>query len=98
MNDIAVLLFFSICIHGHQEDKSTFVNNFLNYFLHGYEQFNHLDSEMIKHLPKFLKLREYDLFLALYSLPLNEYYEYEKHFMNNRKQSIEMDLPFIDIE
>jgi hypothetical protein len=51
----------------------------------------------MKYLPSFLKLREIDLFLALYDLPFDEYYEFEKNFMNNRKINIENDMPFISV-
>ncbi|WDV48233.1 phosphotransferase [Clostridiaceae bacterium M8S5] len=99
INDIAILLFFSWCNYGYQMKEKSFVNNFLNHFLNGYEQFNHLDrKDFDEYLPTFLKLREIDLYTELNKLPLSEYYAYEKYFMKNRKEKIENEIPFINID
>ena len=90
--DIAVLLFFSVCIWGRGQEVGEFSSHFMHHFLLGYEEYTAFDYEMMKYLPLFLKLREYDLFFVLSDLPESEQYEYEKHFMMNRKQNLENDI------
>ena len=98
-NDIAVFLFFSILWHCKDDKKNEFINNFLKYFLIGYQQYVQLDKDiLISNLPLFLKLREFDLFFALNDLPENEYYDFEKEFMNGRRERIENGTPFAELK
>ncbi len=97
LNDIAVFLFYSICIYSQDIDGIDFVHNFLEHFLKGYRQHSEIRNEELLSLSLFLKRKEISFFLILSSLPENELYDYEKKFMNGRKEKIEADVPFIEI-
>ncbi len=98
INDIAVLLVESINVFCDTTDKRPFVRNFLEHFLNGYEQFQHIDENMMILLPLFTKLRELELYASLVELPTSEYYEHEKQFMVNRQHSIDNDIPFVELQ
>ncbi|MCP4180522.1 MAG: phosphotransferase [bacterium] len=95
LNDIAVFLFYSVCIYSQDIDGIDFVNNFLGHFLKGYRQHSKITDEELSKLSLFLKRKEISFYLILSSLPENELYDYEKKFMNGRKEKIEADVPLI---
>lgn len=98
ISDIAIALFYCLLSPDTPENKLAFANRFLNAFLHGYREENHLDGYWIQLLPDFLKLRELELYVVIYrSCDMNHPGPWEQNYMQGRKASIEKDVPFLGI-
>jgi Ser/Thr protein kinase RdoA (MazF antagonist) len=97
VEDVAVLLFFSICNFSEQGREGHFAHHFLKRFREGYESLSRFGDDIIASLPLFLKRRELNLFVALSNLPVNEHYDFERRFMENRRTRIENEIPFVPV-
>jgi len=97
MNDIAIVLFYSALGN---EDIAAYTEDFMTHFLLGYRAENHLDQDWLKEIPYFLKLREIDLYAVIHrSFDVeNIDHPWVAMYMENRKQRIEDEVPFIDFD
>lgn len=96
MSDIAISLFYCLLRPSSTDERIAFANGFLEHFLKGYRDENHLDNLWITLLPDFLKLRELLLYVVIYrSCDMTNPGPWEKNYMNNRKHLIEHDIPFL---
>ncbi len=97
MNDIAIVLFYIVL---GREDQAAFTRDFLTHFLGGYRLENEFDHQWLQEIPYFLKLREIDLYAVIHrSFDVDNIdHPWVAMFMENRKQRIENEVPFIDFD
>ena len=96
-NDIAIVLFYMVM---GAEEPAAFTVNFLRQFIHGYQRENRFKADWLAQIPYFLKMREIDLYGVIHRS-----FDVERlddpwciHYMKNRKQKIEHDIPYIDLD
>lgn len=96
-NDIAIALFY---IALDAEAVQAFTLEFMSHFLKGYQRAARLDPNWLKEIPFFLKVREIELYAVIHrDFDVNNIEDdWCAHFMQNRKQRIETDTPFIDFD
>ena len=72
----------------------------MSHFLKGYLNFFPLDLELLKEIPYFLKMREFELYSVIQRDfdPDNIEDSWVKRFMHNRKINIEYDVPYIYLD
>lgn len=97
INDIAIVLFYMVST---TEEKVPLTIEFLSRFLRGYLRHFHLNFELLKEIPYFLKIREIELYSVIQrDFDLDAIDDrWVKRFMENRKFDIENDVPFIDLD
>jgi Ser/Thr protein kinase RdoA (MazF antagonist) len=97
INDIAIVLFY---IAMGAKDQAAFTKKFMTHFLTGYRAENHIEGELLKEIPSFLKLREIDLYAVIHrSFDVDNIdHPWVAMFMKDRKEQIENDVPFIDFD
>lgn len=97
INDIAIVLFYMVST---TEDKVPLTIEFMSRFLRGYMRHFHLNFELLKEIPYFLKIREIELYSVIQrDFDLDAIDDrWVKRFMENRKFDIENDVPFIDLD
>ena len=95
--DLAIVLFYMTV--GKEKDTAS-AGEFMTHFLAGYAQENKLDPKWLKEIPKFLKIREIDLYAVIHrSFDVNNIDNpWVAGFMKGRKERIERDVPFLDID
>jgi len=96
-NDIAIVLFYIV---QEADDPPAFTREFMTHFLHGYRQAHPLDSQWLKEIPWFLKLREIELYAVIhrdFDVRAIDHW-WCARFMQGRKYKIEHDVPYIDID
>lgn len=99
ISDIAIALFYSLMSLDALEERIAFADSFLTHFLAGYREENQLSDYWIQQIPNFLKLREMELYVVVYrSLDMDNPGPWEKRYMQNRKELIENDTPYIGTE
>jgi Ser/Thr protein kinase RdoA (MazF antagonist) len=97
--DIAMALFYAVPHHCDTPASLEFARTFYRTFLNGYYQENQLDPVWLKEIPYFLKLREMDLYIIIHrSFDLESLGPWEASFMAGRKECLENDVPYIDME
>ncbi len=101
--DIANALGFSIWEKPNNMSNREFADYYLQHFMHGYEEENHLDESWIEQLPYALRLFEfihYNAFNMDYDLAGSGSFEVlpekTKAILAKYRRSIEMDLPYIE--
>ncbi len=94
--DIAMVLFYVVPISG--AGAPEFTREFMPHFMRGYQRENRFDPAWLKDLPRWLKLREIDLYAIIHrSFDVNHLDDpWVASFMNGRKHKIENDVPYID--
>jgi len=101
INEIAILLFYIVM---DADDWPAFTHEFMSHFLRGYVKANPLDAKWLvkwlKEIPHFLKLREMELYAVAHRDFDVDHIDdwWMARFMQDRKQKIENDVPFIDFE
>jgi Ser/Thr protein kinase RdoA (MazF antagonist) len=94
--DIAVLLFDVLVLYT-DSDKDEYGRHFLRNFLTGYLAENPLSHIWLEQLPLFLKLLEINVYdMVAKSYPENAD-EWVKKFMSGRKERLEGDIPYVDL-
>ncbi|MBI5804553.1 phosphotransferase [candidate division TA06 bacterium] len=95
--DIAIVLFYMTA--GKEPDIAS-VEEFLAHFLSGYAEENKLDPKWLKEIPHFLKIREIDLYAVIHrSFDVSNITNpWVAGFMKGRKEKIEGDVPFLDLD
>lgn len=96
--DIAMLLLDLTVLH-RGRDLEAYSEDFLKRFLRSYLEEYSLDQYWIEMLPNFLKLLEIGLYTMLYQgYDPNDSGSWVGRFMSGRKQRIENEVPFIEID
>jgi len=97
INDIAIVLFY---IALDAKDMVAFTKEFMTHFLRGYLRANAFDPKWLKEIPYFLKVREIELYAVIHRDFDVENIEnaWCASFMQQRKQRIEQEVPFIDFD
>jgi Ser/Thr protein kinase RdoA (MazF antagonist) len=95
--DIAMVVFYMVTNH---PDPVGLATAFWPHFWRGYQQENDLDPAWLAEMPAFFKLREVDLYGIIHrSFDVeNVTDEWAAQFMDGRRQRIEQDNPYIDID
>jgi Ser/Thr protein kinase RdoA (MazF antagonist) len=95
--DIAMVLFYIVGWGG--DDRPGFTGRFMPAFLQGYRQYNRLQPRWLPDIPRFLKLREIDLFAAiLFTEGEQPEDAWCARFMQGRREKIMRDVPFIEFD
>jgi amicoumacin kinase len=96
--DIAMVLFYIAGWGG--DDIPGFTARFMPVFFQGYREYNRLDPVWLKEIPRFLKLREIDLFAAILFTMGEEAKDDDwcAQYMKGRRGKIEQDVPFIEFD
>jgi Ser/Thr protein kinase RdoA (MazF antagonist) len=96
INDIAIVLFYMTTNVQNPEGAA---QEFLAPFLKGYASENSLASAWLAEVPIFLKMREIDLYAAIYrSLDVNNLSGWCSQFMDGRRLRIETEVPYLNID
>lgn len=97
--DIAMALFYAVPHHCDSPADLEFARTFFRSFMEGYRLENHLDPVWLKEIPHFLKLREMNLFIIIHrSFDINHLEPREASFMADRKERLENNVPYINID
>ena len=93
--DIAMALFYIVPFD--LSGASRMTGEFMPHFLRGYRRENRFEAAWLEQLPHWLKLREIDLYSAIFrSFDVNNLDDpWVIEYMDGRKQRIEGDVPFI---
>lgn len=98
INDIAVNLFYAALGWKGIVNVPDAIESFESYLL-GYRSIRNIDPNMISNIGLFLKMREIILYIAIHrSRDLDNLDIWSKKFMEGRKERIENNIPFIDID
>jgi amicoumacin kinase len=95
--DISVLLFDILVLYP-GPNKEEYGQNFLRNFLAGYLAENALPKFWLEQIPLFLKLLEINIYDTLARYYPGDVEEWGSKFMPGRKERIENDLPYIDLD
>lgn len=98
INDIAIQLFYwSLTWQGYIDKEGSYLC--AKNFLEGYSRVCKLETFWLEQIPLFIRLREIILYISIYrSKNLNELDEWNMNFMDGRRERIENNIPFIDID
>lgn len=96
--DLAMAVFYAVSPQAQSQEELDFARQFYQHFMEGYSPVYTLDAAWRQEIPYFLKQREINLYIVLtalkYELPEGSWSE---RFMQNRRQRILEDVPFVDI-
>lgn len=96
--DIAIVLFYFSFHIPPEMDKNEIMQRFFKEFMTGYQTENTLSAEEYKYIPDFLKMREFMLYAAIYNaFQDGDFDGWARHYMTGRKESLENNLPFLDL-
>jgi Ser/Thr protein kinase RdoA (MazF antagonist) len=96
--DIAMLLFDVLVLYP-GSDKEEFAIRFMKSLLTGYLTHNNITSFWMNQLPFFLKLLEIEIYAMVFkSYDPTDCDSWIGKFMPNRKQRIEADLPYVNVD
>ena len=91
-------VFYAISPQVQSQEELDFARQFYQRFMEGYCHIYSLDASWRQEIPYFLKQREINLYIMLtalkYELPEGSW---SARFMQNRRQRILEDVPFVDI-
>jgi Ser/Thr protein kinase RdoA (MazF antagonist) len=96
--DIAIPLYYALADSFVGYDNIEYARKFLGLFLSGYSKEYTIDSNWIKRLPDFLKLREMELYGILVVDPMESMNGWCLRMLKDRRRRIENDIPFIDLD
>jgi len=96
--DIAMALFYAAPFDS--SESPNFAREFMPHFMRGYRRENQLDNAWLQELPYFLKLREIELYAIIHrSFDVSHLDDpWVESYMKGRKERIENDVPFIDLD
>lgn len=95
MNDLASALFYALRRPSVGEDNVEFARVFWANLLEGYARQHVLDRRWLEHVPVFLKLREFLLYVLLQIEAPDSTHPWCVSYMKGRRQRIEGDIPVI---
>lgn len=95
--DLAIVLFYTA---NGRDDPSAYISAFLPDFLRGYQRENIFAPGWFAQIPHFLKLRELELYALIHRSHdvENLTHWWDIRFMAGRKQRIEEDVPFLNVD
>lgn len=97
--DIAMAFFYVLPFDCTSEENLAFARKAFADLMEGYQRENALDSRWIAEIPRFLKLREIDLYIAIHrSMDLNNLDNWTAGFMKDRREKILNNVPFVDMQ
>lgn len=96
--DLAMCLFYAISPQIRTQAEQDFAQSFFNTFMEGYRRENTLDERWLREIPYFLKQRETNLYIVLNAVGYTQGENWSGLFMENRRQRILEDVPFVEIE
>lgn len=97
--DVAMALFYVLPHDCRSEKDRAFARDALKQLLAGYSQQYTLEPRWIAEIPVFLKQREIDLYIAIHrSMDLDNLDPWCTSYMNGRKEKIENDVPYVEID
>jgi Ser/Thr protein kinase RdoA (MazF antagonist) len=96
--DIGIPLYYALRTAGIGEDNIEYARYFFRLFLEGYGRENDIDPIWITRIPDFMKLREMDLYIIIMKEDIADENDWCRRFMKGRREKIENDIPFIDLD
>ena len=96
--DIAMVLFYAVPFEA--SEAPGVAREFMPHFMRGYRRENQFDDAWLQELPYLLKLREIELYAVIHrSFDVNNVDDpWAARFMDGRKQRIENDVPYLDLD
>ncbi|UCD95449.1 MAG: phosphotransferase [Candidatus Zixiibacteriota bacterium] len=98
VNDIAIPLFYALREPFIGPGNKDFVRLFMSHLLSGYNNENRIDPVWLRHIPDFLKLREFDLYMIITTEGIADSDRWCRDFMKDRKYRLENEIPVIDFD
>lgn len=100
VDDIAMALFYAVPHDCVGEENLGLARAFFSHLMRGYRQENWLAPHWFSQIPAFLKLREIAVYAAIHAGfdDLNNLEPWCASFMQDRKEKIAQELPFIDLD
>jgi len=97
VEDIALVLFYAVM---GQDDPEQFTNEFLDGFMPGYFTAYPLDIKWFQHIPRFMKMRELDLYAVIHRSFDVENLEdpWCIWYLDGRKKRLENEVPYLDFD
>lgn len=96
--DVAMAFFYILPHDCVGAENLGFARSAFDQLLEGYQQENSLGSRWIAEIPRFLKLREIDLYIAIHrSLDVNNLDPWCASFMKDRREKILNDVPYVNM-
>jgi Ser/Thr protein kinase RdoA (MazF antagonist) len=96
--DLCIPLFYVLRHQDIYPDDKEFACHFMRHFMDGYHRENRLEPFWMERIPDFLKLREYDIYSIILNENLEESSGWCRRFLDNRRQRLAENIPFIDID
>lgn len=97
--DVAMAFFYLLPHDCTGPENLAFARTTFAQLMEGYSRENVLGDRWLKEIPRFLKLREIDLYIAIHrSLDLNDLDPWCASYMKNRREKILNDVPYVDME
>ncbi len=97
--DLAMAFFYVLPHDCSTPADLAFARSAFAQLMQGYSQESSLGERWLREIPRFLKLREIDLYIAIHrSMDLNNLDPWCASFMKNRREKILGDIPFVDID
>ena len=95
-SDIAIALFYNVVNIKDEKAKLEFTDSFMKSFLKGYYEENYLDPYWLEIIPAFLKMREFNLYVAIHASFDSESIDpWCASYIDQRKKLIENETPFV---
>lgn len=100
ISDIAIVLFYFTPNSLSDSEKDRLISEFFLTFMKGYISENALSDEEIRHIPLFLKQREFILYAAILSAYGDESHfdPWAKRYMDGRREKLEKNIPFLNAD
>ena len=96
--DIGIPLYYALRTAEIGDDNVDYARHFLALFMRGYRKEHDIDPVWIKRIPDLMKLREMDLYIVIHKEDIADDNDWCRRFMAGRRERIENDVPFIDID
>lgn len=96
--DIGIPLYYALRTAEIGDDNIEYARHFFNLFISGYRSENEIDPLWITRIPDFMKLREMDLYIIIMKEDIADENDWCRRFMRGRRERIENDIPFIDLD
>jgi len=99
VSDLVIPLFYMITFPPSGWSAVDYARHFFGPFLQGYREESFLDDQLLSLAPMILKRRETVLYVAIHrGMDMNNLDPWCARFMQGRRESIERDRPYLDID
>ncbi len=96
--DLAMALFYILPHHCQGAEASAFARTAFDQLMQGYTSANSIDRRWLNEIPRFLRLREIDLYIAIHrSFDVHDLDPWCASFMKDRREKILDHVPYVDI-